>query len=111
MTIQEQYNKEILERFLAVLDELKKRKQLRSRSAFFRASGIEGSTIWKLQHGLSSYLQAYWLSLLVERFDVRADYLLIGRGHMFRDPRKSRGVNYPERRRRTPEYTAKDESA
>jgi hypothetical protein len=103
VSIQEQYNKEIFERFLAVLDELKKRKQIRSRAAFFKASEIEGATIWKLQHGLSNYLQAYWLSLLVERFDVRADYLLVGRGRMFRDPRKSRGVNYPERQRRTPE--------
>jgi hypothetical protein len=39
VNIQEQYNKEIFERFLAVLDELKKRKQIRSRSTFFKASG------------------------------------------------------------------------
>jgi hypothetical protein len=96
--MQDKYNKEILERFLAVLNELKTRKQIRGRSTFYKASEIRQSTIWKLENGQSAYLQAYWLSLLVERFNVSADYLLVGRGRMFRDPRKSKNVICPGRK-------------
>ena len=79
-----QTNEDIVSRFFMALDALYAMGEIRHYTHFEREAGIRHSSLYKLRKDYSSrILQPHWLSLLVEKYSVSAEWLLLGRGRMF----------------------------
>ena len=66
------------------LDALYAMGEIRFFADFEREANIRHSSLYKLRKDYSSrILQPHWLSLLVDKYSVNAEWLLLGRGRMF----------------------------
>lgn len=79
-----QTNEDIVCRFFMALDALYAMGEIRRYSHFEREADIRHSSLYRLRKDYSSrILQPQWLSLLVDKYSVSAEWLLLGRGRMF----------------------------
>lgn len=80
-----QTNEDIVARFYMALDALYAMGEIRFFADFEREANIRHSSLYKqrLDHS-RKFIQPYWLAALVEHHGVSADWLLRGRGRMFR---------------------------
>lgn len=80
-----QTNEDIVARFFMALDALYAAEEIRFFADFERRVGITHAQLYKQRKDFSrKILQPQWLAVLVEQYGVSADWLLLGRGRMFR---------------------------
>ena len=80
-----QTNEDIVARFYMALDALYAMGEIRFFAYFEREVGISHAQLHKQRKDFSrKILQPLWLAALVEHHGVSADWLLLGRGRMFR---------------------------
>ena len=77
----------IVERFFEAIYELKARKIIRGKQTFTRKYGINNRNFWLLEQDKSrDIMQLVWISHLVHDFNISAEWLLLGKGKMFKAP-------------------------
>jgi hypothetical protein len=82
---QTEESQKIIKRFFEVLQTLIKEKKLRGIKTFCDEVNIDRWNFYKLRKNPSSdIMQIAWLSYLVDKYEVSAEWLLTGKGKMFK---------------------------
>lgn len=86
--MQTEDSQKIIERFFEVLYVLIERKEIRGKQTFTREYNIDRWNFNKLEKDKSrDIFQIAWLTYLVKNHNVSSEWLLTGRGEMFRNPK------------------------
>lgn len=77
----------IISRFFAAVDALVAMKKIKGRATYCRLYGIDRANFNTQKKDLSKgFFQVSWVVPLVKDFNVSSDWILLGRGEMFRKP-------------------------
>lgn len=80
-----QTNEDIVARFFMALDALYSCGKIRTMRSFERDLGVNHGSFYTQKKRPDYYiLKPYWLAHLVSRYDISAEWLLTGRGTMFK---------------------------
>lgn len=75
----------VIDRFFISIEALKERRSIRGKATFCKLYGINRRNLYKIEMSRDSLaFQLCWLSYLVTGFGISADWLLTGRGAMFK---------------------------
>ncbi|MCL2598093.1 MAG: helix-turn-helix domain containing protein [Paludibacter sp.] len=87
--MQNEEGQKIVGRFFEALYDLKARKVIRGKQTFTRKYGINNRNFWLLEQDKSrDILQLEWIAHLVNDFGVSAEWILTGKGYMFKAKRR-----------------------
>ncbi len=75
--------KEMTDRFFSALEALSKEKVIRGRGTFVRRYGIDLRNFYKVRDYIIR-IKPEWLIYLVRDYNVSAEWLMTGRGEMFK---------------------------
>lgn len=96
--MQSEKSQQITARFFEVLDELVDLGQIHFVNDFYVTNNINKGNIYQLRKDYSrDIMQLEWLTILVEKYHVSGDYLLIGKGNHF--TKKIIKIDLPPRRK------------
>jgi len=75
----------VVDRFFLSLESLKDQRLIRGKATFCKLYGINRRNLYKIEMNRESLaFQLCWLSYLVTGFGISADWLLTGKGEMFK---------------------------
>lgn len=79
---------DVITRFFEAIEKLIELKQLRGVSTYCTEYGIDRRHLYGQKDNLSKgYFEVYWILPLIRDFRVSSDWLLFGKGEMFRKKR------------------------
>src|SRR5574344_241686 len=83
--MQTEESQKITSRFFSALNTLITNGEIKGKKTFCDDYGINRRNLWKLEHNhASDSLQLSWLSHLIVDFGVSAEWLMTGKGLMFK---------------------------
>jgi hypothetical protein len=89
--MQNEINKNITDRFFEAINDLKQRKVLRGKKTFWNNYNINGGTFYQLESNTSrNLLQISWIAYLVNDFGISAEWIITGKGKMYKKEPKSK---------------------
>ena len=78
-------SQKIIERFFEVIYDLKAKRIIRGKNEIVRRYDINNGNFWRLEKDMSrDVLELSWLSNLVKDYGVNAEWLLTGKGKMYK---------------------------
>ncbi|OLA94195.1 MAG: hypothetical protein BHW64_04935 [Candidatus Melainabacteria bacterium LEY3_CP_29_8] len=81
-------SQEVIKRFFEAIYTLIERKEIRGKQTFTREHNIDRWNLNKLEQDKSrDIFQVAWLSYLVKEYHISPEWLLTGRGEMFKIPK------------------------
>jgi hypothetical protein len=83
--MQNPINMEITKRFYEAIKMLIEARTIRGRQTYCTLANIDKRNFYKQEKDLElSFVQLYWLTPLVSEFGINAEWLLTGKGGMFK---------------------------
>ncbi|MDR0865005.1 MAG: hypothetical protein LBO74_08745 [Candidatus Symbiothrix sp.] len=83
--MQSEESQKVVKRFFEAIYALKERKVIRGKQTFTRRYGINNRNFWLLEQDMSrDIFQMAWLSYLVSDYGVSPDWIITGKGDMFK---------------------------